>query len=204
VVPALLVAAGAFVALSSTSGPLGPYAFDPWQAASYALLLGLLYVLEADARQCARWKRNARAVGPGTDTWARRAVRLCEERAPGPPGQPHPHGELRKLRLELGRTLSIRWAVRYVVLPCAAVVLGFVTEYAALNDPGVEEMGYRKVLGPGMVSGAAALAIASLGYLLRTRWEDVLNDWYAAAGQLASAGPPRISQPISQPSPAVP
>jgi hypothetical protein len=199
---AVLIAVGAFFALSSSAGPLGPYAFDPSQAASHALILGLLVVLIADARQCARWQRDARTVSPQTDTWASRAVSLCEERAPRPEGQLLPGGELLKLRNELSHALSNRWAARYAVLPFVAAVLGFVTEYSGLSGPGVENRSLPDALAPGLVSGAAALVLASLGYLLRTSWEDVLNDWYAAAGQLPLAGPPRISQPVPQQSPA--
>jgi hypothetical protein len=201
---AALVAAGLAVGLSSPAGPLGLLALDPWQAAGHGLTLGLLVLLADDTRRCERWRREARDVGPGDDTWASQAVRLCQERAQPPGDREQTLTELGKLRDQLSRWLTTRWAGRYVILSCLPAVLGLVAGFFALGTLQAQPKSYLQVFGPTLVGSAEALVAGALAYLVRMGWEDVLDVWYdAAVDQIApDAVAPTVEPSAQQPSPA--
>jgi hypothetical protein len=201
---AVLVAASLFMVLGSHTGPLRAAALDPWQASCHAVALAIFVLILDDARRCRRWLLQARDVGPGADAWAGRALRLFEARVSPADDSARPLDELQRLHDELSRRLTERWAVRYMILACVPTLLGFVAGLLSLNSAREPVGSFFEVFRPTLAGSAETLLAGGIAYVLRVKWEEVLDTWYdAAAAQLAPVAPePEEEAAAPPPSPA--
>jgi hypothetical protein len=178
-VPAAL-SLGAALAMALCLGR-GPVHLGPWEAAGHGAALAVLVLLFEDLRNCSRWHRMASAIGRADNTWASRALRLCMDRA----GQGADHDrlltEVRGLRIQLNRSLTSRWVLRYFVPICALAILGLAAGLFALWLPGVPSKGFLEVFRPTVIGSGEALALGAIAFLARISWEDVLETWSLAA-----------------------
>jgi hypothetical protein len=179
IVPAAVVL-GAALAMALTLGK-GPVQLGPWEAAGHGVTLAMLVLLFEDMRNCTRWHRMASAIGAAGNTWASRAVRLCEERAGQLEDRDRVMTELRGLRVELNHALTYRWVVRYFVPICVPAILGLAAGLLALWSPEMRSKSFIEAFRPTVIGSGEALALGAIAYLGRITWEDVLETWYLSA-----------------------